>query len=68
MNVEIFSQNSVTEIEDSMNEWIEKNPNFEIITVVPYATMMHQLYYEREPTVCNQWTEYIWTVIYKTNK
>lgn len=65
MKIKIFQANWVSEIEKAINEWISENPTFEIVDIKPYATIMWDFYNGQPPTICNQWSEYTWTVIYK---
>lgn len=68
MKVKIFQANWVDDIEKNINTWLEENPNYEIVDVKPYATIMWDFYNGQQPTICNQWSEYTWTVIYRVKQ
>lgn len=67
MKIKIFQANWVIEVESEINKWLSENPNIEIIDVKPHSNVMYDMYESQPPTVCNQWLEYTWTVIYKEN-
>ena len=65
MNVKIFKGYSSDDVEIAINEWINDNPNYCIISIHPYITSLYELYANMPVSVCNSWNEYIWTIIYK---
>jgi hypothetical protein len=46
--------------DEEVNKWIADNPGITIWSVTKQS--MYDLYQNREPTVCNQWTEV--TILY----
>ena len=65
INIKIFSGNSSEEVEKSINEWADNNPNCRIINIYPHIATLYDLYDNAAPQVCNYWNEYVWTIVYE---
>lgn len=64
MKIKIISKTDIISVENELNKWIEENPHIQIIQVYPYTVMLRDYFYGRPDEVCNQWSEFHWTIIY----
>jgi hypothetical protein len=64
--IKIFKANWIEEIETSINDWLRNNPQLEIEKINTHTAIMWDFFASSQPPqICNQWSEYIWTIIYK---
>jgi hypothetical protein len=62
MKTEIITSQNVAEAQEQINKFLLNNPiNVVSVEVRPYN--LHDLFYDGN--VCNQWIEYITTILYK---
>lgn len=62
MKIKIIEHFEPVGLQDEINDFCK---DIEIVSVGVTASPMHDLYENRPPQVCNQWTQYIATIIYK---
>ena len=61
MKVEVISSHSIIEARDRINGFLLDNP-IKVISIKTEPHSLHDVYYNGE--VCNQWIEYVTTIIY----
>jgi hypothetical protein len=65
MKVEIISSTNIVEAQEQINKFLVDNQiNIILLKTDPHA--LHDLYYDGN--ICNQWIEYITTIIYENKK
>ena len=65
MNTEIIEGYSTIELAQNINTWLSENSNIEILSMTPYFTVLHELYYSDPNTITNQWQSYTMTILFK---
>lgn len=63
IQTKIFSDTCAEGLEKSINNWLKEN-NVQILDIHTTVCPMFDLYQNREPSICNQWEQYITTIIY----
>ena len=65
MKSEIIKQDNVVELQNALNEWLEKNKNIQIISLTPYTVMLHDFMNYNPNEIANQWYEYTVIILYE---
>ena len=61
--IKLFSSNTIEQCEEEVNKFISDN----FIDIVSINTSVHPMHDEYDNgTICNRWSEYIVTLIYKS--
>lgn len=59
----IFNDTNSENLERSINDWLKDN-NVKVLDIHIGVHPMFDMYQGCQPTICNQWEQYIATIIY----